>query len=197
MIDSEEREKQLHEAATVGFWFNRGDSSKAFLVGIYTKKEEHEKAEEHLQELELLTETFRIQVVGSWCTQLKEISSSTFLSSGKVDMLKNLAMEAKANLIIFDDEISPVQQRNLEKALNLTVMDRTEVILGVFASRAKTHEAKLQIELAQVKYMAPRLKRLWTHLSRQTGGGGGATGGGYLKGVGEKQIEVAIYLSLP
>ena len=117
-------------------------------------------------------------------------SAATFLSSGKLTQLKDRVAASGANVVIFDDEISPVQQRNLETALKMPVMDRTEVILGVFADRAKTHEAKLQIQMAQVKYIAPRLKRMWLHLSRQTGGGGGATGGGYLRGKGETQIEM-------
>jgi GTP-binding protein HflX len=92
------------------------------------------------------------------------------------------------DVIIFDDEISPSQQRNLERLFKKTVMDRTEVILGVFADRAQTKEAQLQIELAKVSYDMPRLKRMWTHLSRQAGSVGGA--GAYLKGEGEKQIEI-------
>lgn len=164
--------------------------AQAYLLGVFTEKESEEKAKEHLEELELLTETYQLSIVGSWCTSLRDVSPRTYLSKGKLEMLKAKVQEAHASLVIFDDEISPVQQRNLERELSLPVMDRTEVILGVFAARARTHEAKLQIELAQVKYMAPRLKRLWTHLSRQTGGGGGATGGGYLKGAGEKQIEI-------
>lgn len=175
----------------VGFWYEKGkEQAKAYLIGAYTQKETEQHALEHLKELELLTETYQLPVVGTWCTQLRNISASMFLSKGKVDILKEQALKASATVVIFDDEISAVQQRNLEKALGLPVIDRTEVILGVFAARARTHEAKMQIELAQVKYMAPRLKRLWTHLSRQTGGGGGATGGGYLKGAGEKQIEI-------
>jgi GTP-binding protein HflX len=191
MKDAVTKEGDSSVQPEVRFWYEKDKlKAKSFLIGVFTDKVPEEKAREHLEELQLLTETFQIAIVGSWCTSLRDVSSSTFLSKGKVDTLKTKAHEAGANVIIFDDEISPAQQRNLEKELGLPVLDRTEVILGVFAARAKTHEAKLQIELAQVKYMSPRLKRLWTHLSRQTGGGGGASGGGYLKGVGEKQIEV-------
>lgn len=174
------------------FWYADENKKpmKAFLIGVFTKKELESTAIEHLTELELLTNTYQIPIVGSWCTSLRDISSATFLSSGKVAMLKERAREVHANLIVFDDEISPVQQRNLEKEMGIPVMDRSEIILGVFASHARTHEAKLQIELAQLKYMSPRLKRLWTHLSRQSGGGGGGGGGGYMKGEGEKQIEI-------
>lgn len=178
--------------AAVEFWYHteKHEHPVAFLVGVYGKNVTKEVAEEHLDELKLLVKTYQMPIAGAWCTSLRDISSATFLSSGKLLQLKAYIQESGAKLVIFDDEISPVQQRNLEKELGRTVMDRTEVILGVFAAHARTHEAKLQIALAQSKYMAPRLKRLWTHLSRQTGGGGGATGGGYLKGVGEKQIEI-------
>ena len=174
------------------FWYTTQgvQPHRAYLIGVFRNKDEEKQANEHVDELKQLVTTYQIPIVGAWCTSLRDVSSSTFLSSGKVEQLKQQAKEAHANLIIFDDEISPVQQRNLEQALQLPVMDRAEVILGVFAAHAKTHEAKMQIELAQLQYMAPRLKRLWTHLSRQTGGGGGAGGGGYLKGAGEKQIEI-------
>lgn len=174
------------------FWYSddKKKPMRAFLIGVYRSNDLESQARDHLTELELLTNTYQLPIVGSWCTLLRDVSSATFLSSGKVEMLKERALEAHATVIIFDDEISPVQQRNLEKILKIPVMDRAEVILGVFASHARTHEAKLQIELAQLKYMAPRLKRLWTHLSRQSGGGGGGGGGGYLKGEGEKQIEI-------
>ena len=101
-----------------------------------------------------------------------------------------IANEKNVDLIVFDDEITPAQQRNLQQAFQRDVIDRTEVILGVFGQRAQTKEARLQIELAKVKYEAPRLKRLWTHLSRQKGTSGSGGGGAYLKGEGEKQIEI-------
>ena len=166
------------------------EKGRALLVGVYHDTREKELAEEHLEELALLAETHKIPTVDRWCTVVRDFSSATFLSEGKVSMLKTRIEACGANLVIFDDEISPVQQRNLEEALKMPVMDRTEVILGVFAARARTKEAKLQIEAAQLQYTAPRLKRMWLHLSRQTGGGGGIGGGGYLRGKGEKQIEM-------
>ncbi len=173
-------------------WYDREriQQSKALLVGVFRTGKEEVIAQDHLNELDLLARTHKIPVVDRWCTLVRDFSSATFLSSGKLAQLKDRITTSGANVVIFDDEISPVQQRNLETALRLPVMDRTEVILGVFADRAKTHEAKLQIEMAQVQYIAPRLKRMWLHLSRQTGGGGGASGGGYLRGKGEKQIEM-------
>lgn len=164
--------------------------SSALLVGIYSTKDEIKASEEHLKELAALTETHKIPVNCPLLFQVREFAAATFLPSGKIERLQQELQSTGANLIIFDDEISPAQQRNLETILKVPVIDRTEVILGVFADRAKSHEAKLQVELARAQYLTPRLKRMWTHLSRQAGGGGGASGGGYLKGEGEKQIEI-------
>jgi len=173
-------------------WYDkeRIQESKALLVGVFRANKDEEIAIDHINELDLLARTHKISVVDRWCTLIRDFSAATFLSAGKLTQLKERVAAVGANVVIFDDEITPVQQRNLETALRMPVMDRTEVILGVFADRAKTREAKLQIEMAQVKYIAPRLKRMWLHLSRQTGGGGGGTGGGYLRGKGEKQIEM-------
>lgn len=188
MTQTNEENQEVHFNA----WYDKDRifQSRALLVGIYRTGSEEADALDHLKELDLLAQTHQIPVVGQWCTLVREFSAATFISSGKLTQLKAEVAAKGANLVIFDDEISPVQQRNLETALKLPVMDRTEVILGVFADRAKTREAKLQIEVAQVKYTAPRLKRMWLHLSRQAGGGGGAGGGGYLRGKGEKQIEM-------
>jgi GTPase len=114
----------------------------------------------------------------------------TYVGSGKLDEILLTVSEKGADIVIFDDEISPNQQRNLEKFFGRPVIDRTELIIEVFAQRAQTREARLQVELAKVKYQLPRLKRLWTHLSRQTGGGTGGSGGAYLRGAGELQIEL-------
>jgi GTPase len=164
--------------------------SRAILVGVYRSNTEEAQAADHLKELDLLAQTLDVPVAARWCTLVRNLSAATFLSSGKLSQLRSEIVASGANIVIFDDEISPVQQRNLEEALKIQVMDRTEVILDVFAGRARTREAKLQIEMAQVKYASPRLKHMWLHLSRQAGGGGGASGGGYLRGKGEKQIEM-------
>lgn len=164
---------------------------RALLVSVYTKNDLKHVCEEHLQELALLALTHGLQPVHKEPCLLRKIEPGTFISSGKLSELVALANQLDVDLVIFDDEITSAQQRNLEQAFGRTVSDRTEVILGVFAQRAQTKEARLQVELAQVKYQAPRLKRLWTHLSRQAGTtSGGAGGGGYLKGEGEKQIEI-------
>lgn len=171
---------------------NVKENLKAFLISVYLDPAEKDICLEHLQELELLAETYGIQIVGTAPCFIRKYDASTCITSGKLEECVEKSKEIEANVIIFDDEIAPSQQRNLEKAFNLPVMDRTELILEVFAERAQTKEARLQIELAKVRYQAPRLKRLWTHLSRQQGtaGGGGGGGGGYLKGEGEKQIEI-------
>lgn len=161
----------------------------AFLVGCYFGKATQE-CEEHLDELALLTEAYGGVVEGRRPCLLRRYEASTYVTSGKLEELVAEANALDINLVIFDDEISPAQQRNLEAAFGVTVMDRTELILEVFSRHARSREARLQIELAQVKYQFPRLKRLWTHLSRQSAGGGGAGSGAYLKGEGEKQIEI-------
>lgn len=164
-----------------------GKMERAMLVAVYHGGEAALKTcEEHLHELGQLVQTYGALPVHSVTCQLRKIDASTFVSSGKLAELIELANQHSVDFIVFDEEISPSQQRNLEKAFSKSVMDRTEVILEVFAARAQTKEARLQIEFARTKYQYPRLKRLWTHLSRQKGTGGG----GYLKGEGEKQIEL-------
>lgn len=158
----------------------------AFLVGIYRSGTEKVQSDEYLDELERLCETYGIQAIAKISCPIKKIEAGTYLGIGKLNELKAKADELKADVVIFDDEVSPHQQRNLEKIFMRPVIDRTELIIEVFAQRAQTKEARLQIELAKIRYQFPRLKRLWTHLSRQTATGGGA----YLKGEGEKQIEI-------
>lgn len=161
---------------------------RALLVSAYKGDVQAKVCEEHLQELALLAETYGVDAVSSIMCLLRKYEASTFVTKGKLEELVLEAQNKEVDLVIFDDEISPSQQRNLEAAFKIPVMDRTELILEVFAQRAQTKEARLQIELARTKYQAPRLKRLWTHLSRQAGTTGG--GGAYLKGEGEKQIEI-------
>lgn len=165
---------------------------QALLISAYKGTHMRGVCDEHLQELALLAKTYGIEVIQKIPCLVRKYEAATYITEGKLEELGTLAKELQADLVIFDDEITPSQQRNLEKFFDIPVIDRTELILGVFAQRAQTKEAHLQIELAQMKYQAPRLKRLWTHLSRQAGsaGGGGGGGGGYLKGEGEKQIEI-------
>lgn len=173
---------------------DEADKEIALLVSVYKNSDQKEICLEHLDELELLVETYGATVAGKTPCFIKRYDAATYVTEGKLEELITLSKELEVNLIIFDDEITPGQQRNLEKEFGIPVIDRTAVILEVFAARAQTKEAKAQIELAKVKYEAPRLKRLWTHLSRQAGSGGGGSGssgsGGHTKGEGEKQIEI-------
>jgi len=158
---------------------------RTLLIGIYLKPAELASCEKSLEELERLSDTFGLETVDKIPCSVKKIISATLIGTGKLNELLALCEEFQIDLVIFDDEISPKQQRNLEKIFKRPVLDRNELILEVFAQRAQTREAKLQVELAKIRYEMPRLKRMWTHLSRQVAGGGGFT-----KGEGEKQIEL-------
>jgi GTP-binding protein HflX len=168
-------------------FYKEGETKKSLLVSIYNDPDLKPVCEEHLEELEFLCKTYGIDVIQKVPCLVRKLTAATYVSPGKLEELVKLAEELKPDLVVFDDEISPGQQRNLEEIFGIPVIDRTEVILGVFAQRAQTKEAHLQIELAQVKYQSPRLKRMWTHLSRQKAT---SSGGGHLKGPGEKQIEL-------
>ncbi|HLA84140.1 MAG TPA: GTPase HflX [Thermoguttaceae bacterium] len=154
----------------------------AVLVGVLLPDRDH--GEDPLAELAGLAETAGVVVGASLVQRRAAPVASTYLGSGKVEELRLLAEATEADLIIFDNDLSPGQTRNLEKATDVKVLDRTELILDIFAHRAQTHQARLAVELAQLEYAMPRLKRMWTHLSRQAQGGVG------LRGPGEKQLEV-------
>lgn len=181
-------EKKLYEDVR----YELKDLRLAMLVGAYEAAQDKEKSLEYLEELGSLAETYGFEVVEKITCPLRKVDAGTYLGSGKIQELIDISKNVGCDVIIFDEDITPNQQRNLEKLFNKPVIDRTELILEVFASRAATKEARLQIELAKTQYQLPRLKRLWTHLSRQSGtaGGGAAGGGGYLKGEGETQIEI-------
>lgn len=161
--------------------------NRALLIGTYLSGKVKTVSEEQLDELESLATTFHLTTALKLCCPIKEYDAGTFIGKGKVEEIKALIEQHGAHLVIFDDEITPQQQRNLEKALQAVVIDRTELILAVFAQRAHTREAKIQIELANFQYQMPRLRRLWTHLSRQRSG---SAGSGFTKGEGETQIEI-------
>lgn len=151
--------------------------------------------EDSLAELELLAITAGLEVVGQVSQQLDSPNPKTFIGAGKVQEVKSLADELDVQIILFDDELSPRHQRELEAIFgqNRRVLDRTALILDIFAQHASTHEGALQVELAQYEYRLPRLTRAWTHLARQAGGGGGragGVGGVGLRGPGETQLEV-------
>jgi GTPase len=157
-------------------------SESAVLVGVYLSDRSPDLVP--LDELEGLAEAAGTHVVGKLTQRRESPDATTYLGKGKVQELAALAHAEMADVILFDNDLSPGQTRNLEKATGLKVLDRTELILDIFASRAQTHEARLAVELAQLEYQMPRLKRMWTHLSRQAQGGVG------LRGPGEKQLEV-------
>ncbi len=138
--------------------------------------------EEHLEELTRLVDTAGAEVVGRISQHIASPNPATLIGEGKVEEVAEQVASADASLVIFDEELSPVQGVNLERELKVRVMDRAEVILDIFSTRARSHEAKLQVELAQLQYLLPRLTRMWTHLSRIRGGIG-------LRGPGETQLE--------
>jgi GTP-binding protein HflX len=147
--------------------------------------------EDSLEELAALADTAGIEVVGGTYQRLEHIQPATYIGTGKVDELKSYRDELDVDVFLFDDELSPGQQRELERALDRKIVDRTALILDIFAQHAHTREGQLQVELAQYEYRLPRLTRMWTHLARQAGGrAGGATGGVGVRGPGEAQLEV-------
>jgi GTP-binding protein HflX len=155
-------------------------SEPAILVGVSLPDEQLH--EEPLEELAGLAQTAGAEVVGRLVQKRSRPDVTTYIGKGKLEQLETMIGATHADLVIFDNDLSPGQTRNLEEALNVKVLDRTEVILDIFASRAKTHEARLAVELAQLEYSLPRLKRMWTHLSRLKMGVG-------MRGPGEKQLE--------
>jgi len=156
-------------------------SEAAVLVGVVLPERRGDV--EPLEELIGLAEAAGAHVVGQLTQRREAPDITTYLGKGKVEELQRLATRTDADVVIFDNDLSPGQTRNLEKALGLKVLDRTELILDIFATRAQTHEARLAVELAQLEYAMPRLKRMWTHLSRYNAGIG-------MRGPGEKQLEV-------
>ncbi len=165
----------------------KNKQARALLIGTYETGKDKPLCMEFLRELSALSDTYGVIPVEQMPCPLRQIVSATYLGKGKIEEIKEMCEKLQIDVVIFDDEISPHQQRNIEEALNRAVIDRTELIIGVFCKHAKTKEAKLQVELAQTQYQMPRLKRMWTHLGRQRTGG---SSGGYLKGAGETQIEM-------
>jgi GTPase len=164
---------------------------RAFLVAVQLKsRHEGIDAEDSLDELALLAHTAGAEVVGRTIQRLDSPNSATYIGKGKVEEVIAERETTDYSMVVFDDELSPSQQRNLEKALGVKVLDRTALIIDIFAHRAQTKEARLQVELAQLEYLMPRLAGQWSHLER-IGGGGGASGAGRIgtRGPGETQIE--------
>lgn len=165
---------------------------KAMLVGFCFDKSEEPETRALLLELEELVDTLGIGVVGMELVRVRDRNKGFICGTGKSEELVQLARDRGCDCIVFDNEMSPMQQRNWEGIADMTVIDREEVILDIFAKRARTKEARLQVELARMQYALPRMARMWGHLDREGGGGGGGSGGGggASRGMGEQQIEV-------
>ena len=155
---------------------------KVVLVGVITATQNEEKAHEYLDELEFLTYTAGGEVIKRFTQRLDTPNPKTFIGTGKMEELTQFVEENEIGTVIFDDELTPAQQNNIEKILRIKILDRTTLILDIFAQRAQTSYARTQVELAQYQYLLPRLTGLWTHLERQRGGIG-------MRGPGETEIE--------
>ena len=165
---------------------------KGFLVGVELKSDHSSFfLQDSLDELAQLCATAGVEVVGQATQKLESPHPSTYIGKGKLDELIAWQRELAYDVLVFDEELQPRQQRELEEALQIKVVDRTALILDIFAQHARTKEGQLQVELAQYEYRLPRLTRMWTHLARQAGGGGGGSGVGVgLRGPGETQLEI-------
>jgi GTP-binding protein HflX len=170
------------------FILTHTETEKAVLVGLVTPDQNELKIKEYLDELEFLASTAGIQSVKRFTQKLDSAHPVTFVGTGKLQEIKAYVEDEdnEIGMVIFDDELSPKQLRTIEAELRVRIMDRTSMILDIFAGRAQTAHAKAQVELAQYNYMLPRLKRLWTHLERQSGSG---SGGLRMRGPGETQLE--------
>jgi len=164
---------------------------RALLIGVYFDKSEEAEALSLLEELAELVRTLEIGIVDSLLVKVRDRQAGTMIGKGKMEEIVEHAQDFDCDCIIFDNELTPSQQRNWEAATDVLVIDRQEVILDIFSMRAQTKEARLQVELARMEYSLPRLARMWSHLDRQGGGSGGGKGGAAAaRGEGEKQIEV-------
>ena len=155
---------------------------RVIIVGVITQEQNEEKSNEYLDELEFLALTAGGKVVKRFLQKMSKPDSKTYIGSGKLDEIATYMLNNYIDTVIFDDELSPSQGRNIERVLDNKILDRTNLILDIFAQRAQTSYAKTQVELAQCQYMLPRLTRLWTHLDKQKGGIG-------MRGPGETEIE--------
>ena len=164
---------------------------RAMLVSIYFDPSEAREKQAMLDELEDLVTNLGISIAGKHLIKSRDMHAKFLCGTGKAQEVKQLALDCRADCVVFDNMLSPSQQREWERLIDECVIDREEVILDIFARRARTREATLQVELARMQYSLPRMARMWNHLDRQGGGsGGGKGGGGAARGEGEKQIEV-------
>ena len=190
------------------FVISQAQTERAVLVGLITQTQNEQKTQEYLDELAFLAETAGAEVVKTFTQKLDSPNSVTYVGKGKLQEIREyielcaeepeedeygeIPESREIGMVIFDDELSAKQLRNIEAELKVKILDRTSLILDIFAMRAQTANAKTQVELAQYKYMLPRLTRLWTHLERQGGGSGAGGGKGSvgLRGPGETQLEM-------
>jgi GTP-binding protein HflX len=164
------------------FVISQESSERAVLVGLITQSQPEQKAMDYLAELAFLADTAGAETVRMFTQKLDYPNSRTFVGKGKLDEIKQFVEDNEIGMVIFDDDLSTKQVQNIERELQVKILDRTSLILDIFARRAQTASAKTQVELAQYQYLLPRLTRLWTHLERQRGGIG-------MRGPGETQIE--------
>ncbi len=164
------------------YWDHRPQPESAVLVGVIGQEQTEEETTEYLDELAFLAKTAGVAPAGFFTQRIDTPNPKTFIGTGKLQEIKSFVQENEIDLAIFDDELQPTQLRNIERELKIRILDRTNLILDIFAQRAKTSHAKVQVELAQYQYLLPRLTRMWTHLERQRGGIG-------LRGPGETEIE--------
>lgn len=163
-------------------YLTKKEQEKAVLVGIINREQSDKEVREYLDELKFLTETAGAKTLKIFTQKIDNPNTKTFVGSGKINDIRDYVQGNEIDLVIFDDELSPSQLRNIEKILEVRILDRTNLILDIFAKRARTASSKAQVELAQYQYLLPRLTRMWTHLERQKGGIG-------LRGPGETEIE--------
>ena len=164
------------------FYDTAEKQERAVLVGVITPHQTDEQTKEYLEELQFLVETAGAETVKTFTQKLQRPDRATFVGSGRLEDIKAFVTEEEIDIVVFDDELTPSQLRNIENELQVKILDRNNLILDIFAGRAQTAQAKSQVELAQLQYLLPRLTRLWTHLERQKGGIG-------MRGPGESQIE--------
>lgn len=165
-----------------GYIYTDIEPEDVVLVGVITDDQSEELAKEYLDELEFLAETAGAITKRKFTQRVSNPNPKTYVGSGKIEEIRLYCMQNQIDAVIFDDELSPSQMRNIERILNRKILDRNNLILDIFATRARTADAKTQVELAQYEYLLPRLTRLWTHLDREKGGIG-------MKGAGETQLE--------
>ncbi len=165
-----------------GIILNDNERERAVVVAVQRPTDKESQTEEYLDELEMLADTAGAAVMKRFVQKLPGANSRTYVGPGKLEEIAAYTKDNEIDTVIFDDELSPAQQRNIEERLKIKILDRTSLILDIFAGRAQTAYAKTQVELAQYKYLLPRLAGMWTHLERQRGGIG-------MRGPGEREIE--------